>query len=276
VVAWASERGLPVVEDAAHALGATLGGRPVGALADGALFSLGRGKHLNTLGGGLAVVSLPAAKPALRRLAEQLAPPDAATLGRAVVMEALVEAGTMPALFSALAAPAIRLARRFGRDPMGALFEDSKEPLGGIAPALQVRLANLQARFGLASLAQFDRALARRREHAAAMSAALRDVLPLQQALAEADPAWLELTALVDDREAFQRALLASGVDTQRTWMDACDALPAFAGAGGGPCPVARDVARRAVYLPTYAALTEGERARVVAATRAAVGRGRG
>ena len=259
VLAWARTHGLVVIEDAAHALGATLDGQPVGTLADGAIFSLGRGKHLNTLGGGMAIVSGDEAHQRLDRSVEALPRASAFELLGAVFMEGMVETGTTPAIFGLLALPVMRLARRFGRDPMTALFEDDKSPLQDIPAPMRRRLTNLQARFGLEALLDFDRTLARRRDHAGRLREALGDVLRLQQPIAGADPAWLELTALVDDRDGFQSALLARGIDTQRTWMDACDELEAFDEADGGPCEHARDVAARAVYLPTYASLTEAQ-----------------
>jgi len=277
VARWARPRGLRVIEDAAHALGGRAGGQPVGTLADGAIFSLGRGKLLNTLGGGLAVVPGDGdAAARLAALARVLPAPPASELVRQVLLEAAVRVGTAPAVFTALVAPLLAVARRLDRDPMAAAFEDPKEALPGVPAALQRRLSNLQARFGLDGLTRFDRDMARRRHHAEALRVALEPhveagTLSLQEPRPDAEPAWLELTALVEGRDAFQRALLGRGVDTQRTWMDACDALPAFAGATGGPCPVARDAARRAVYLPTYPELTDGDVAKVARAVGAVV-----
>ena len=51
--ALARDRGLLVVEDAAHALGAETGGRPVGALSDLTIFSLHPVKHVTTGEGGV-------------------------------------------------------------------------------------------------------------------------------------------------------------------------------------------------------------------------------
>jgi perosamine synthetase len=53
VRALARARGLRVVEDAAHALGAEAGGRPVGALSDLTIFSLHPVKHVTTGEGGV-------------------------------------------------------------------------------------------------------------------------------------------------------------------------------------------------------------------------------
>src|SRR2546423_7040849 len=49
------ELGLPILEDAAQAIGASLGGRPAGALGDAATFSFFPSKNLPCLGDGGAI-----------------------------------------------------------------------------------------------------------------------------------------------------------------------------------------------------------------------------
>lgn len=268
---WAKTHGLYVIEDAAHALGASLNGAPVGALADGAIFSLGRGKHLNTLGGGLAVAASSDVGERLRTLARSLPTDSSRRLAQSVLMEGLVAAGTNPAVFRAALAPGLRLARAFGSDPMAALFEDDKDRLPGVPQPWQRRLSNLQAHYGLRGLAVFERQLARRRVIASQIVAGLKDCVTIQSPTEGAAPAWLECTVLVDRRDAFQAALLKRGVDTQRTWMDACDRLPAFEEATGEHCPVAEDVGMRALYLPTYASLSDTQVDHIIRSVRAVV-----
>ena len=60
---------LAVVEDCAHALGATYRGRPVGTFGEAALFSFQTLKPLNTYGGGAALVN----DPTLAKRVEELA-----------------------------------------------------------------------------------------------------------------------------------------------------------------------------------------------------------
>ena len=274
VVTWAKKHNVVVIEDAAHALGATLGGQPVGSLADGAIFSLGRGKHLNTMGGGLAVAGDAKTGARLRELADELPADSPLNLAKAVMMEGVVATGTNPAVFRAVAAPPLRVARRWGLDPMASLFEDAKDRLDGIPLEWQRRLSNLQATFGLEALEQFDQSLERRRQIAAKLIDGLSGFLPMQQAVEHSDPAWLELTVLVNDRTAFQRALLGRGVDTQYTWMDACDSLEAFHTASGGPCEVSREVNQAALYLPTYASLSDRQITHIIRSVRDVITRG--
>jgi len=103
LLALARERGLLVIEDCAHALGARWHGQLVGTLGDGAIFSLERGKVLSTVHGGMAVVR---GAPAAQRLDEvaQSAPwgsdDDRLTLLRSVELGhaqwAAIQAGARP------------------------------------------------------------------------------------------------------------------------------------------------------------------------------------
>ena len=76
VLQLAHERGLWVIEDCAHALGARWQGRLLGTLGDAAVFSFERSKIITCIHGGMAVVHDPYAADQLARLAERAPLPD--------------------------------------------------------------------------------------------------------------------------------------------------------------------------------------------------------
>lgn len=66
--ALADRHGIELIEDCAHALGATHNGQPVGSFGDSALFSFQAIKHMTTVDGGMLVVKNPARVDLARRL----------------------------------------------------------------------------------------------------------------------------------------------------------------------------------------------------------------
>jgi perosamine synthetase len=67
ILALAKERGIVVIEDACHALGAEYRGRPVGSIADMTVFSFHPVKHITTGEGGMVSTNDPKLAEALRR-----------------------------------------------------------------------------------------------------------------------------------------------------------------------------------------------------------------
>lgn len=71
IVPICAEWGVPLIEDAAEALGAGLGGRPAGSFGDLAVFSFNGNKVITTSGGGMLVCDDPATAERVTHLATQ-------------------------------------------------------------------------------------------------------------------------------------------------------------------------------------------------------------
>jgi dTDP-4-amino-4,6-dideoxygalactose transaminase len=75
IVPLCAEYAVPLIEDAAEALGATHAGRPAGTLGDGAIFSFNGNKIITTSGGGAFVSPDPAVADRVRYLSTQARQP---------------------------------------------------------------------------------------------------------------------------------------------------------------------------------------------------------
>jgi len=251
-IAAAVPAGVTLVEDAAHAFGARVDGRPVGARAAGAVHSFGKGKHVNTVFGGLVVSDDGAVAAAARAAREALPPPARLRVISSVLIELGVAAATHPRLYPFLLHPLIRTFDRFGVDLPTLLFEDD----GSDSAAAARRPPEAWAGLALAQLGGFPAERERRRALAAELRAALRARgLDHQEANDSGDHP-LFVTLLHPRREALRRALLAEGQDTQPTWMRA---IP---GDDGQRDATADRVERQGLYLPIH----RGARAEVLVA----------
>ena len=241
-IAAALPPGVAVVEDAAHAFGAQVDGRPVGARGAGAVHSFGKGKHVNTVFGGLVVSDDAAVAAAARSARDALPPPARLRILGSVAVELGVAAATHPRLYPLLLHPLIRAFDSLGVDLPTLLFEDD----GGGGQAAARRPPEAWAGLALAQLGGFPAERERRRALAGALRAALRERGLRHQEANDPGDHPLFVTLLHPQREALRRALLAEGQDTQPTWMRS------IVDDDGGRDAVADNVERQGLYLPIH------------------------
>jgi dTDP-4-amino-4,6-dideoxygalactose transaminase len=238
LLALAAERGLAVVEDAAHALGAAYRGVPVGAVPEGAddravAFSFYATKNLTTAEGGMLT-------------------------GSAQLVEA---AG--PWALHGLSRDAWR---RY--EGMGSWFYDVT------VPGFKCNMTDLAAALGLHQLARFDALQARRREIAEAYTAGLSTVpeLELPTEAADVTHAWhlypvrLRLDMLRLDRRAVIDELGRRGVATSVHFIPVHHHTyhRERYGFAREDFPVASAEFERLVSLPLHTRLTDDDVAHVV------------
>jgi dTDP-4-amino-4,6-dideoxygalactose transaminase len=270
ILAVARGKGLRVVEDCAHALGATYKGRAVGTFGDAALFSFQVLKPLNTCGGGLAYTR---DEELFRRIraqaeAEPWPSPDR-VLGR-IRTGKLERALMKPRVFSLTVFPVLWGASFFSARPDVYLWEKVR-PLTPFPPAYRERYSNVQAALGLSGLARLDEWTRVTREHAATMSAALQDLPGVSVPPAPQDRVhvYYQYCVYTPDRDLTVKRCLRTGLDVEYHHMDVCPDLPLFS-ESRVEAPGARRTTE-ALQLPIHAGLDPRDLGRVASRVRRAV-----
>ena len=233
----AERRNLIVVEDASHAIGASVGGRRIGSIAHLTTFSFHPVKTITTGEGGAVLTN----DPLLARRAR-----DFRNHGL------------------------VRDAERLPADPPPWYYEI--QSLG-----LNYRLTDLQCALGRSQLGKLDRFVVRRRALVARYRAALAGlptVEPPEEA-ASVRAAWHRCAVRLKglDRRAFCAGLRQRGIGTQVHYIPV-NAFPLYRRLGYDPAatPLATATAERLVSLPLYPAMSDGDVDRVVEAVRAVSG----
>jgi dTDP-4-amino-4,6-dideoxygalactose transaminase len=225
---------LPLVEDAACAIGSTVGGKPVGQGALIAAWSFHPRKLVTTGEGGMITTDDAEWAVRLRRLREHGMNASAAQRhsSNKPVLESYLEVG------------------------------------------YNYRMTDVQAAIGLVQLGKLDAMIARRRELAARYDALLRDIPGLtpvrdpEHGQSNFQSYWV---LLAEDfpvgRDDLLAALAEAGVSARRGIM-ASHLEPAYAGHPSVPLPVTERISRDSLILPLFHTLTEAQQDRVVAALR--------
>ena len=231
IMELAARHGAAVVEDAACALSAELGGRRAGTWGAMGCFSFHPRKAITTGEGGIVTT-------------------DDAALARR-----------------------LRILRNHGQDP------DAATP-DFVEPGHNMRLTEFQAALGLTQMGKLERIVASRRQQAGRYDALLEGSgIRAPRALAGSRHVYQSYVVLVPPEAAARRneviaALRADGIETtigtyhipltryfRERWQYAA-----------GRFPYTDDVAERAISLPLFERLTEGEQALIVSRLTSLVG----
>jgi dTDP-4-amino-4,6-dideoxygalactose transaminase len=234
----AAARGIPVVEDAAHALGAAWQGRPVGSFARVTAFSFYATKNLTTGEGGAAVTD----------------------------DEALAERIGLLSLHG------------MNRDAWRRYAASGSWYYEVTAPGFKYNLSDVLAAIGLGQLERFEAFQQRRAEIVARYRAGLGGVPEIRLPVPRpgVTHAWhlfpiaLELERLACDRARFIQELRAENIGTSVHFIP-IHHHPHFRdslGLAPGAFPVADDAYHRAITLPLFPRMSDGDVDDVVAAVR--------
>jgi len=261
---FAQKHDLLVIEDACHALGSTWRGRPVGSLGDAAFFSSQWSKPLTTGLGGWAEISNPELRRALDGILPDYTPPPAAAAWRLEMQYLAFSALDHPRLFWMIQGIYRFLGNRglaIGSSTSGELScELPADYRQGMHPLQQRRLRRL--------LQRMDRTITARRRNTALIEAALQKAgLPTVTVPDTCDPVFLRYPLLVENKTAVLAAAKRRRIQLGDWFLSPIHPNPdrwELAGYVPGTCPVAEDVCRRVINIPTGTRLSAGEIQRTV------------
>jgi dTDP-4-amino-4,6-dideoxygalactose transaminase len=230
IMAIARKRSLAVVEDCAHALGASHRGRPVGTFGDAALFSFQVLKPLNTCGGGMAFTRRADLAARLRAFREARPLPEVARVRERLRLARLERALMRPKTFTLSVFPILWAASCFRARPDVYLWEKVR-PLWPLPPGYDERYANVQAALGLLGLDHLDAWTERTRANAHEMSRALSGIPGVVTPPQPTDRChvYYQFAVYVRDHDETARRCLRRGLDVEFHHMDVCPDLPLFA-----------------------------------------------
>jgi len=255
IVDLGEERGIPVIEDCAHALGGTVSGRRVGTFGAAAFFSFETNKLVNTYGGGMV---LSRDEELLARL-RSLVPAGEPDLS---AWEKKVRAARQEQLLfttSAALLPLWLLANNHSRALMQRWYRKSNR-----VPTAKTGYLPVQAELGIRKIKTLDKRVAMRARLREEYRRCLRPEIKLQQLLADTVGAGYCLVALLPSLASpVRRALLWSGIDAGvgEELADDCAAILGFS-----DCPGSAAIFSRTLLLPFFETLPVKDVERVAAA----------
>jgi dTDP-4-amino-4,6-dideoxygalactose transaminase len=265
ILGIAQKHNLRVVEDCAHALGATYDGRPVGTLGDAAIFSFQTLKPLNLYGGGLALVRDPEVAVRVRKLAYAEAWPDEKRVTNRLLVGRLQRIFIKPWVFTISAFPILWVSALIDANPDVYLWEKIRS-LDPLPDVYTERFPNAQAAIGLAALGMLDEWTDRTRRHAGVMNRALERLpgITVPQVPSKRTHVYYQYCVYGPQRDELVVRCVRRGIDIETLHVDVCNELEMFADARVEPAGAPGAVrAAGAMQIPVYSTLTDAQVERV-------------
>jgi dTDP-4-amino-4,6-dideoxygalactose transaminase len=270
ILGIAARHGLVVLEDCAHALGATYKGRPVGTFGTGALFSFQTLKPLNCYGGGIALIQDSTLAAKVRATVEALPWPSEKRVRDRLLQGRLQRIFIKPSVFSISLFPVLWVSALIDASPDVFLWEKIRS-LDPLPPEYVERFPNVQGAIGLAALDHFDEWTAQAQAHAQKMTAALRGIpgIRVPEPPSDRTHVYYQYCAYGPNgtRDDLVVRCVRRGVDIETLHVDVPPDMELFKGARA-ECEGAHRAAQ-AIQIPVYSSLTDEQADRVASVVRA-------
>jgi dTDP-4-amino-4,6-dideoxygalactose transaminase len=256
IVALARDNNLRIIEDCAHALGATYRDRPVGTFGDAAFFSFQTLKPLNTYGGGMALVRDPQLARTVAALAAAEPWPHEKSVRARLRRGRAERIFTRPDVFTWTGFPILWAASWLHARPDVYLWE-SIRPLDRFPPGYSERYTNVQAAMGLENLIYLERWTQATQAYARVLDSALEGLAGVRVPYVPPGQThvFYQYCVYVPDRDVFVRRCIRRGLDVETLHVDVCTQISIF----GHDLPKTPGAERAAavVQIPVCAGLTD-------------------
>ena len=277
ILGIAARHNLRVIEDCAHALGATWDGRPVGTLGDAGFFSFQTLKPLNLYGGGLALVRDPDVASRVRRLSYAEPWPDEKRVTNRLLVGRLQRIFIKPWVFTISAFPILWVSALIDANPDVYLWEKIRS-LDPLPDVYTERFPNAQAAIGLAALDKLDEWTAQTRRHVDVMNRALAGLpgITVPAVPPRRTHVYYQYCVYGPQRDELVVRCVRRGIDIETLHVDVCPELEMFADSKVEPAG-APGAARAAgaMQVPVYSSLTDAQVERVARVVRQVLTRAR-
>ena len=255
IVEICRRRNVPLIEDAAQALGGRVGGRRLGTFGRAGVFSFGMAKNVNSFYGGMVVTNDERLYASLK--SDQAAFPytDSQTLLSRVAFCAVGDVLTWRPVFDAATFWIYRYGHLHRIEAITNRWRGEDDPVrrNGAPSAGLRRMTPMQARLVTGALDEVDAQTAVRIEHARQYDAGLRDLpnLLLPPFKDDGSNIYLTYPIQVPDRQALLDYLTLHGRDLAVQHIGNCADYDVFA-EYKRDCPNARLAGSQVLLLPTY------------------------
>ena len=261
----AARHNLIVLEDCAHALGATYKGRPVGTFGTGALFSFQTLKPLNCYGGGLVLIQDTSLASKIRAIVEALPWPSEKRVRDRLLMGRLQRIFIKPWVFSISLFPVLWISALIDANPDVFLWEKIRS-LQPLPDQYTERFPNVQAAIGIEALKRLDTWTSQVQANAKYMDSMLGSVPGIDVPRVPPDRTHVYYQYCVygpagPKRDDLVVRCVRRGIDIETLHVDVPPDMELFASA-----PAEANGARRAaqaMQIPIYAGLTREQVTRV-------------
>ncbi|MDP6526111.1 MAG: DegT/DnrJ/EryC1/StrS aminotransferase family protein [Kiritimatiellia bacterium] len=245
----AAERGIPVIEDCAHAVGTTIDGRHAGTFGDAAFFSFHTTKPFMTFGGCMVTTDDDTVAGRVREGVASLPFPAGLSFQKRFLSAIGMHVLTRRGIFAWALYPWLRLWSLCGADPVRVYNRTIRR--GVKIRDVETRYTNLQASIGLRHLAQVDDALRCRRRNVAVLDSLLAGKVQCP-ALHTGSNGYFYII-MAEDAELIRRQLLARGIDTGMNLMRNISLQTE----NDERCPNTATAIARSIQIPVYETLSE-------------------